>query len=69
MSNNEWQPIETAPKEGEVLVLYKWYMNGRYYLDVGEFGGITPNEEIMFLVHDKEVYPTHWIPLPKLPKN
>lgn len=70
-----WQPIETAPKQGAILIaggLYQYYEHSR-----SEFKGICiaywyqdhwrgdQNEG-----HDEWNihWPTHWMPLPELPK-
>lgn len=66
----EWQPIETAPKDGtRVLLIHaqSGFVMGYYkswQLD-GKSGGLWRYEGI----HTANVEPTHWMPLPKPPIN
>ena len=69
----EWQPIETAPKDGTVVLV--WYNNGikdhsplsshvrkAAWIDDAEFwqiDGVGGNIEHI---------PTHWMPLPNPPE-
>jgi hypothetical protein len=76
--SNEWQPIETAPKDGTHII-------GIQPIS-GIYGGVTgafwiPDEQRMFdgakitikgywaesRHHQVVVKPTHWMPLPKPP--
>lgn len=67
----EWQPIDTAPKDGTVILVGVWEIapdmasaawNGKFwsmnYMDEGEFIGSGE------AFHN----PTHWQPLPEPPK-
>jgi hypothetical protein len=70
--NNQWQPIETAPKDGTWILIYKpfnlcgfddseWFL-GKYM--VRWFDGywcISQNQMLE--------YPTHWMPLPNPPQT
>lgn len=64
---SEWQPIETAPKDGTNVLLVNrkgnmaagMFMDGAWWLR----GGNHPN--IFFNGHHG---PTHWMPLPKAPE-
>ena len=70
----EWQPIETAPKDGTKIIL------GRFVKNCQE--GRSPHVEIDFWhrlpvvgyegfgkFNDKYWPPTHWMPLPAPPSN
>lgn len=75
----EWQPIDTAPKETELLV-GKWVgeewricQSGYYYDSGNEFEGERPYwywhcDWDNGGVTDDEG-PTHWMPLPEPPKR
>jgi len=61
----EWQPIETAPKDGAWLLLYwvtmpitlypfcAFWDDGWWHPSFRDYG---------------EVFPTHWMPLPEPPR-
>ena len=80
MSN--WQPIETAPKDGDVVLLYKpdERMVGEYII-VGYWGEWPGVGECWIAVDGKQLgyrsqitgtdqgYPTHWQPLPEPPED
>ena len=67
---SEWQPIETAPKDGtEVLV---WSEHGGVesaYWEAGCYGhsGWTIYQ-IRTEIAEPDFPPTHWMPLPEPPK-
>ena len=76
----EWQPIETAPKDGTRIILYRpgthfeWVrvVIGRYYTDS------YASKPKPFWGHDRTNLtgvrearanqPTHWMPLPEPPR-
>lgn len=64
-----WQPIETAPKDGTGILLYRRYEGKFLHLvDVGEWqkeneGG--PRWAWRYSTWE----PTHWMPLPDPPKE
>ena len=77
MNNNEWQPIETAPKDGthiiglfdgwsDECVRVTWY-NKKSYSKL--FGKITIKRLKGWQNGLNKVKPTHWMPLPKPPTN
>ena len=65
---NEWQPIETAPKDGTVFLGYKLgqfrecYKVPRDDCDMWCFGGTSGADDLF-----PNIKPTHWMPLPKQP--
>ena len=64
----EWQPIETAPKDGSVIIV--WYFSPLFarwcYVGKGEKKGWASQD--YWLSDDFEEYkPTHWMPLPQPP--
>jgi len=75
---SEWQPIETAPKDGtRILALLRWgYSDGTageaqtviYWYGGGLFWVVPiPMNYVQGL--DSDVAPTHWMPLPKPPER
>jgi hypothetical protein len=77
-AKQEWQPIETAPKDGTWILLYcsqqKVAISGMWHVepdlftpDVHEPGWsdwVSDNDYIMW---DSGYSPTHWMPLPEPP--
>ena len=65
---NEWQPIETAPKDGTVFLGYKrgqfreCHKVPRDDCDMWCFGGTSGADDLF-----PNIKPTHWMPLPKPP--
>ena len=73
MRVNEWQPIETAPKDTTVLI--HWAESKGYNGHTG-IGGLADCEEDGFLWYEDHGAdsgetcledPTHWMPLPEPP--
>ena len=59
----DWQPIDSAPKDGPILLFYQGEMIvGYWLLSPDELGGWheASNDACQF-------YPTHWMPLPPPP--
>ena len=58
-----WQPIATAPKNGELVLIWDNCRNScviAYHCDCGWLEGF----------HEYRIFhPTHWIPLPSTPKE
>jgi hypothetical protein len=61
---NDWQPIDTAPKDGTRMLLYP---GDAFDVETGSFrDGCTTRP------HNDDGYPlepSHWMPLPKPPEN
>lgn len=65
----EWQPIETAPKDGTNVDLYGTYKGYKYRITDCRF---IPLEGYWFAVNSmmgNGFVPTHWHPLPQPPKK
>ena len=60
----QWQAIETAPKDGIAVLLYRPGMQFVGYWG-GNFGWVinAPGLPIIYPL------PTHWMPLPEMPKK
>jgi hypothetical protein len=66
LSDNSWQPISTAPRDGSVVMLYWPTLSITNYPAVGFHHG----DEYGWSLQDRdygEVIPTHWRPLPAPP--
>ena len=70
---SEWQPIDTAPKDGEDILVYSYpdIVSAHWETDVGDDGepywalddGHTRYYALRRHMHE----PTHWMPLPTPP--
>jgi hypothetical protein len=68
----DWQPIETAPKDGTVIDLWCWPYNGQarrmtgywWVRGVGWRTDLREND----IAKSKWNKPTHWMPMPAPPK-
>lgn len=63
----QWQPIETAPRDGRFVLLCepKWQAGavvGKWF----DFEGVIHGETGFWEAHATQVYPTGWMPLPDL---
>lgn len=58
----EWQPIETAPKDGTEILTCD---NGCGYSV--RYWGEGEDEGMAWLPRIRGVFPTHWMPLPEAP--
>jgi hypothetical protein len=70
----DWQPIETAPKDGTNVLLYATWMDisvGKFYRDerwrLTADGFLAKESEGDTYTEYFEVAPTHWMPLPPKP--
>lgn len=69
----EWQPIETAPKDGSRMLLPFTDANGRTSVIVGGYdnhwtGKCWVISEVRFQ-RPVDWTPTHWMPLPEPPQS
>lgn len=66
-----WQPIETAPKDGTVILLMGGAFHGLPFAGQYHQSELSPDEPWICLTADKRrLYghvPTHWMPLPTPP--
>jgi len=77
--NNEWQPIETAPKDGTDIIVYRDsatvpIIRGAFWLDEDKHidtpsGWYHSRNSVGFYLLSGLDAPTHWIPCPKLPNK
>ncbi len=75
----EWQPIETAPKDGTTILLYRPSAAAWAKVTVGKYKDdnfakkAKPYWEIWFKIggvrESREWNPTHWMPLPVPPHD
>jgi hypothetical protein len=62
----EWQPIETAPKDGLTDILM--FQNGGIYMATWSRLGPLPNTKFGWVSNTGyQLEPTHWMPLPPCP--
>ena len=67
-NQNAWQPIETAPKIGKVLLYFPCYKHPQ----IGWYNEPSNQYHIIESFSSKNepyVEPTHWMPLPETPKE
>lgn len=64
---SEWQPIETAPKDGETPVL-TWYPKA-YQGKGGHYVMLWQDGKWWAIPGAFELKPTHWMPLPSPPST
>lgn len=63
-----WRPIETAPKDQEILVFTKpWGPIVASYS--AEYGEWLSRMQVPVSIRDEEELPTHWQPLPAAPAS
>ena len=69
---SEWQPIETAPKDGTRVVLFQPKNDGKGYIACASWDSYWQWVErgadyATELTGVGELHPTHWQPLPEPP--
>lgn len=60
-----WMPIDTAPRDGTLVMVYVKSKIGDTWIDVGRYTG----GKHKWLSGSDVIYPTHWQPLPQPPKE
>jgi hypothetical protein len=64
--SEQWQGIESAPRDADLLLLYQ---PGDEYSRTGWFDGVSGS----WISYDADgewpIYPTHWQPLPEPPAS
>lgn len=66
----EWQPIETAPKDGDHILLFIPGYGYEVYTGAVHAGSICYLDNgCDFEPEAEDHYPTHWMPLPQTPKE
>lgn len=67
--SDEWQPIETAPKDGTPIIIATCGKHG-WYIDCAENWFEENGSDVWLAREDSKVVsdkPTHWRPLPSAP--
>ena len=66
---NEWQPIETAPRDGTEILLFDADTDPTIYVGGYDYDGrYWFYSELLAQDVVGEATPTHWMPLPEPPK-
>jgi len=65
LRNDAWQPIETAPKDGEVLLVAHIFNDQIYWVEAAKHRYGAWFRPTGYAVHE----PTHWMPLPAASKE
>lgn len=73
---SEWQPIETAPKDGTMILVWDESSSpgvvAAYFLsethDDEEWSGWIYGDQLLADADPEGPLPTHWMPLPEPPK-
>jgi len=72
MSKSDWQPIETAPKDGtEILVWRKPIRVVAQWVKKDQSFGVEDSWTFLTEAegYDSDYRPTHWMPLPLPPEE
>lgn len=62
----QWQPVETAPKDGTLVLL--WWPYWRQRAVIGYYATLADRWQSSEVLYDAEP-PTHWMPLPLPPET
>ena len=71
----QWQPIETAPRDGTAILVYRSDMGvfSAHYVSPCEFIEDGDDEPGWFSTNGHDLsgndMPTHWMPIPQPPKD
>jgi hypothetical protein len=66
----EWQPIETAPRDGTRIIVYRPKFDGNYIPQVGyDFWMTGSYYSECWGKSRKDCPPTHWMPFPEPPSS
>lgn len=65
----EWQPIETAPKDGTRILVFGPYCGGLPIMATSKWLPWTEDRVEKGCWYANGVAPTHWMPLPDPPKE
>lgn len=72
---SEWQPIETAPRDGTIILAWRYYMvamrwdekaGDEFPWEAVQLGGLHAMKENGYQEEDLAL--THWMSLPEPPK-
>jgi hypothetical protein len=64
---NEWLPIETAPKDGTWILVYQKYNDSFSEIMIANYYEGNGCWSVMWDSRDTEINPTYWMPLPTPP--
>ena len=64
---SEWQPIETAPKDGTEVLLWDGGVYLGHWLSKTWVWVMAPRDAIDHRAHLDWCHPTRWMPLPEPP--
>lgn len=65
----DWQPIETAPRDGTDIIVYRPNFDGDYIPEVGTDYWMTKLIEPTWAKSRRDCQPTHWQPFPAPPSR
>ena len=79
MSKTQWEPIETAPKDGTLIIVGREGLSGVWvarYVEQYQSGYVPDNPWFGMLLNTNHIsppyhssIPTHWMPMPEPPKT
>ena len=64
---SEWQPIETAPKNGTRIIVFRPKAN-EYIHHISEDRWCKIGSTFCWARSNEKMQPTHWMPFPQPPK-